>query len=140
MRASLRIGFAAAAASLALAHAPLAAQVAVTPGQTSENSIGPAQLENFSLDGTVIRRAEPAPQRSEPAPTRQRQTATAGSPQAGPAPAEPESQRQTAERTEREVGPNTQAAAAPPTRPPANEPGRSSFTDAVFTPAPANPS
>jgi hypothetical protein len=63
MRAGLRLGFAVLAAGLTLGAAPLLAQSIPqsTTNTPSSDSIGPKELQNFSLDGTVERRAEPAP-------------------------------------------------------------------------------
>lgn len=65
----MRFGIAAAAASLALVSGPAAAQdaVAITPAPPAEGAVGPVQLRDFNLDGTVIRRSEPAAPRTSPA-------------------------------------------------------------------------
>lgn len=78
MTAGLRFGIAAAAALIALA--PAAAQDAQAPATNTPapDSVGPRELEGFSLNGTVTRQAEtpaqtaapaPAPTRSAPATT-----------------------------------------------------------------------
>ena len=67
----VRFAIAATAVSLALAPAPIAAQETAAPAPEAEGAIGPAQLRDFDLEGTVIRRADPPPERSQPAPARQ---------------------------------------------------------------------
>lgn len=79
MRAGLRLGIAMAAAGLALGAASALAQS--TPPEATTNtpatdSIGPRELQNFNLQGTVTRSTEqPAPAPS-PAPTAPRRTPT----------------------------------------------------------------
>jgi hypothetical protein len=89
MRAGLRFGIAAPAIALALAAAPAPAQNTAAPATNTPaaqppptDTVGPRELENFSLNGTVTRPAPttPAPR---PATTAPRTTA----PQPGPAPA-----------------------------------------------------
>ena len=61
MRAGLRLGIAMAAAGLALGGAPLLAQEAppeATSNTPATDSIGPRDLQNFNLQGTVTRRAD----------------------------------------------------------------------------------
>ena len=114
MRAFVRFGIAATAVSLALAPVQVGAQEAVTPAPSSPDAVGPAQLRDFNLNGTVIRRAEPAPERSEPAAVRQRPSTAADRSAAEPAPSRPAPARQVAER---EPQPERQApAAAAPSR------------------------
>jgi hypothetical protein len=69
MRAGLRVAFGLVAAALAFASTPAVAQDA---GQAATNtpatdSIGPRELQNFSIDGTVTRPAEPQPAARQPA-------------------------------------------------------------------------
>lgn len=98
MRAGLRFGIAAFAAGLTLAPPPAFAQ-AVPDAATNTpaaDPIGPRELQNFSLNGTVTRQAEtPAP---VPAPRRQaRSTAPdAPPPAATAAPAAPAPRRSAA--------------------------------------------
>ena len=84
MRAGLRLGIAMAAAGLALGGAPLLAQEAqpeATSNPPATDSIGPRDLQNFNLQGTVTRRAD-QPEPAPPAPAPQRpQTATPSRPQ-----------------------------------------------------------
>jgi hypothetical protein len=63
MKAVLRLGLAIAAAWLGLAGTPALAQSvpAATTNTPAADSIGPPQLQNFNLQGTVTRRAEPVP-------------------------------------------------------------------------------
>lgn len=75
MRGSLRFGTAGIAAALAaLAPQPLLAQDSAPATNTpAPETVGPRELEGFSLNGTVTRQAEPQatrtdPVRSEPAP------------------------------------------------------------------------
>ena len=78
MRAGSRFGIAAVAAALALAAgsapAPALAQDSAPAGNTVEaappppDSIGPRELQNFSINGTVTRPAPQAPATATPAP------------------------------------------------------------------------
>ena len=90
MKALVRFGIAA-AACLACAPAQLAAQesVATTPAPPSEGAVGPSQLRDFNLNGTVVRRADPAPEGSETPPARQQAPKTAAPRQTPPPVAEP---------------------------------------------------
>src|SRR5260221_3248954 len=73
MKAILRAGTMSVAMALAVAPAAALAQSASTPAPTS-NSIGPSELQNFNLKGTVTRQADqPAvatPARPQTAPVR----------------------------------------------------------------------
>jgi hypothetical protein len=79
MRAGLRLGTVLAAASLVLGAAPALAQ-SVPQQQTppASDSVGPRDLQNFNLGGTVTRQAQPPsePAANAPAP-RQAQSAPA---------------------------------------------------------------
>ena len=72
MRAGLRLGIAIAAAGLALGGAPVLAQEAPPEAATNtpaSDSIGPRELQNFNLQGTVTQRPpETAPAAPAPAP------------------------------------------------------------------------
>jgi hypothetical protein len=87
MRAGLRFGIAASAIALALAGAPAPAQNTAAPATNTPAAspppevIGPRELENFSLNGTVTRPAPAAPARTAPP------AATATPRTAAPAPA-----------------------------------------------------
>ncbi|MEO6581376.1 MAG: hypothetical protein ABIN68_01045 [Sphingomicrobium sp.] len=71
MRAGLRFGMVAAAIALMLAPAPGLAQVAAPATNTpATDTIGPRELRDFTLNGTVTRPAETAPSRIAPAPAR----------------------------------------------------------------------
>ena len=88
MRAGLRLGLAILAAGLALGQAPAHAQSdsAATSNTPQPETIGPRELQNFSLPGTVTRPAEqPAapPSTSAPAP-RPVRTAPAPPAESGP--------------------------------------------------------
>ena len=72
MKQALRMSSATAALAFALA-APALAQADTTPASSvptlsppSEDAVGPAQLKDFSLNGTVTRRAEPQPAAASP--------------------------------------------------------------------------
>ena len=70
MRAGLRLGFGLLAAALAFAQAPALAQDAsqATTNTPATDAIGPRELQNFSIEGTVTRPAEPQPAARAPAP------------------------------------------------------------------------
>jgi hypothetical protein len=72
MRAGLRLAFGLLAAALALAGAPSLAQDAsqATTNTPATDSIGPRELQNFSINGTVTRPADPQPAARTPAPAR----------------------------------------------------------------------
>lgn len=63
MRAGLRLGIAVAAAGLVPGQAPALAQSADQPSSQAPatEAIGPRELQNFNLQGTVTRPSEPAP-------------------------------------------------------------------------------
>src|SRR5687768_3856073 len=91
MRAGRRLAWGiAAVAALVAAHAPAHAQDA-PPEANESGSIGPRELDNFTINGTVT---QPAPQRPAPAPpaTRPQRAAqppaAAAPPSARPAPAD----------------------------------------------------
>lgn len=86
MRAGLRVALGLVAAALALAPASALAQ---DSGQAATNtpatdSIGPRELQNFSIDGTVTRPAEPQPAARQPAQAAPKPTAQAERPAAAP--------------------------------------------------------
>jgi hypothetical protein len=129
MRAVLRLGIAISAAGLALGSAPALAQDAAESATNAPANevVGPRELQNFSLDGTVTRPADPVPVPRAATPSRRPPTAqaptiadssprqnAAAAPRKGvdPAPV------QTAQRT-------TAATPAPPVIAPAPRPGRS---------------
>ena len=75
MRAGLRLGIAIAAAGLGVGAAPALAQSAppeATTNTPATDSIGPRELQNFNLQGTVTKSAE----QPAPAPTAPRRTPT----------------------------------------------------------------
>ena len=91
MRAGLRFGIAAFAAWLAFAGAPTVAQDTAAPAtNTPAETIGPRELENFSLNGTVTRPAPaartPPPARTTTAPTTTRPAETSSAPAPRPRP------------------------------------------------------
>jgi hypothetical protein len=73
MRAGLRFGIAASAIALTLAPAPLLAQEAApTTNTPAADTIGPRELQDFTLNGTVTRPAPTTPARPVPAPATSR--------------------------------------------------------------------
>src|SRR5688572_33292184 len=69
MRVGLRFRLAAFAAGLTLAGPPALAQDTAPPAtNTPSETIGPRELEGFSLNGTVTRPAPTQPSRTAPAP------------------------------------------------------------------------
>lgn len=77
MKAGRRLWTVFGVAALALAAAPTRAQEAPPPQDTpADESIGPRELENFSIDGTVTRQADPPPA-NRPAATPPRTAAPA---------------------------------------------------------------
>ncbi len=88
MRAGLRLGIAIAAAGLVLGGAPLLAQTAPPETNTetpATDSIGPRELQNFNLQGTITR---PAEQPSGPA-TATQSPSRSTTPVEAPSPTEP---------------------------------------------------
>ena len=86
MRAGLRVALGLVAAALALAPAPALAQ---DSGQAATNTpatdaVGPRELQNFSIDGTVTRPAEPQPAARQPAQATTTPAARADRPAAAP--------------------------------------------------------
>ena len=80
MRADVRFGILASAVALVLAPAPLLAQDAAPATNTPDtDTIGPRELQDFTLNGTVTRPAETPPARTTPPPARTpARTATPG--------------------------------------------------------------
>ncbi|MFL6751966.1 MAG: hypothetical protein ACJ8FL_01890 [Sphingomicrobium sp.] len=77
MRAVLRVGLAIATAGLWLGHGPALAQSApaATTNTPAADAIGPRELQDFNLQGTVTRSGDPAPaSRNAPPSTRERST------------------------------------------------------------------
>ncbi|MEO8547479.1 MAG: hypothetical protein ABI422_03840 [Sphingomicrobium sp.] len=146
MRAGLRFGIAAWAAALALGPVPVLAQstapatntAATTPPEA--DTIGPRELQNFSLNGTVTRPAPSTPDRTTPLP-RSGTTPTAVSPHALAVPArERPASRPAAERPARGPSvttslPPADALSAAPTPAPAIAPGQG--FEPALTPTPA---
>lgn len=101
MTAGLRFCIAAAAALIAFAQAPALAQEAPTTNTPATDAIGPRELEDFSLNGTVTRPAEapPAatPRPAPPAASRTDQTASPVPSQVGPAATAPVRERAVAQ-------------------------------------------
>ena len=94
MRAVSRIGLAMATAGLALAPLPALAQTVPAPASNTPatDSIGPRELSNFNLNGTVTRPAETPPAApSTPAPSRRQAPAASTTAQQTTVPAKTES-------------------------------------------------
>ena len=130
MRAGLCFGIAAFAAALALGAVPALAQNTAAPATNTAadpppaDTIGPRELENFSLNGTVTRPAPTTPARPAPAPatdTRRQPPATQPGPAAG--------QDRVASQPARDRSPSAQTVNVP--LPPVGSP------DTAVTPAPA---
>lgn len=70
MRAGLRLGLGFVAAALALAPLPALGQDAgeAVSNTPAADAVGPRELQNFSIEGTVTRPAEPQPAARAPAP------------------------------------------------------------------------
>jgi hypothetical protein len=102
MRAVLRLIAAVLAVGLALAPAPLLAQDAATTAEPPGDVVGPRDLQNFSLNGTVTRPADtvaaprstaPAATTRRPVPAGDREAAATTTAQPIPAPSRSESGR-----------------------------------------------
>lgn len=95
MRGGLRLGVAVFTAGLVLGPAPLAAQSApaATTNAPAAESVGPKELQNFSLSGTVTRPADQPPQRTATP------TASSGRPAADIRPSTSTKSRQTSAAT-----------------------------------------
>src|SRR3954462_6450891 len=91
MRAGWRLGIAIWAAGLMLGPAPVLAEDATQATQPApSDAIGPRELQNFSLNGTVTRPAEPvATPRSAPPPSTPRTNPPAPSANRPQAPGRP---------------------------------------------------
>jgi len=128
MRAVLRLGMAIAAAGLWLGQAPALAQSTppATTNTPAADSVGPRELQNFNLQGTVSRPAETTP---APRPTAKLEPESVA---ATPAP-QPHAPRRTA-RTEQ---PRTEAAPPPPATAAAQPPISLPVTPTAAAPAPA---
>jgi hypothetical protein len=146
MRAGLRLAFGLLAAALALAGAPALAQDAsqATTNTPATDSIGPRELQNFSIDGTVTRPADPQPAARTPAPARSTPPQTSRTTTAAPV------VRDTATAEQRPATAESRAPPKPATAPAAETASRSAVTvplpklqddlprgDATATPAPA---
>lgn len=136
MRAGLRFGIAASAAALAIAPAPALAQSTVPATNTTAapppaaDTVGPRELQNFSLNGTVTRPAPATPVRTPPPRSTATTTAAprATVPTTRPAPARdrtasrPVAERPAAPPATNSLPPDGALLAAP-TPAPATEPG-----------------
>src|SRR5687768_1847921 len=143
MRAGLRFGIAAIAqiaVALALAAAPALAQSTPAPATNAPSeTIGPRELEDFSINGTVTRPAPttpswtaPAPRPTPPATTRAPATAPARATQPGP------TVRDSAPRTPSQTAAQPDPLSSPPTRAPSDfGPPVDAQPQPGFAPAPA---
>ena len=125
-------------AGMLLAAAPIAAQdnSAAAPPPAAAENIGPRELSNFSLGGTVTRRAEPAPQPAA-APPRE----AGARPSASPGAASSEGPRRA---TTAVAGPRSPSVAASatdsvPSRPAARSPSNPAPATIGSTPALSRP-
>jgi hypothetical protein len=91
MRAGLRLGIAISAVGLALGPSPVLAQAIpdTTSNTPATDSIGPRELQNFKLPGTVSKPAEAPPAERAAQPPRSTNTSRTAPPQARAAPTEP---------------------------------------------------
>lgn len=101
MKAGKRLGMAFGAAALALAAAPALAQESPPPpaDTPATDSIGPRELQNYTIDGTVTRRAEPPPAQrpaTSPRPPAPRATPPQAEPRAAAPPADRPNETRTA--------------------------------------------
>ena len=138
MRVGLRFGIAAFAAGLTLAAPPALAQDTAPPAtNTPSDTIGPRELEDFSLNGTVTRPAPTTPSRTAPTP-RPTPPATTQAPETGQNPAPRSVSRDPSPRapSAAETLPSTDALSGPPTPAPV-DPVSSIDAQPGFTPAPA---
>lgn len=112
MRAGWRLAIAMLAAGLALGPVPVLAQDATPPPAEAPppaaDAIGPRELQNFSLNGTVTRSAEPAATQraSRPPATATRTTTRTTSAPAAPQPVRTEPSRSVAQTTRTEATPS----------------------------------
>lgn len=146
MKAFRPFAIGATAALLLLSSAPLGAQETAAPANSAANAVGPAQLRNFSLEGTVIRRSEEPAAPAQPAPERPRQRAPADAPAQGQQ--SPGQRQQAPSAAERQEAPRESAAAAEPEAP-SGQPRPSEYptgdlpppspADPLFSPAPVIP-
>jgi hypothetical protein len=143
MRAGLRFGIAAIApiaVALALAAAPALAQNTPAPASnTPSETIGPRELEDFSINGTVTRPAPTTPSRTAPAP-RPTPPATTRAPATAPARATPPGPtvRDSAPRTPSQTAAQPDPLSSPPTPAPSDfGPPVDAQPQPGFAPAPA---
>jgi len=131
MRRILRDSSAAAALALVLAAAaPASAQSTSAQSNSAEEIVGPPQLRDFTLNGTVTREAQPPPE--QPAPRRAPIATPVPAP--GRTSAPPATAEQPARQLRSESAPRLPSAAE---RRPAE--GRGAFELAAPTPAPLSP-
>src|SRR5438067_9129720 len=135
VRGGLRLMVAVWTAGLVLGPAPLAAQSApqATTNTPAADAVGPRELQNFSLSGTVTKPAEQAPQATAPATTTRAQkptTASASTRSAAPTERRPAQTRPNSAPPVRTAATAPAQAAAPAPEPPRDTPasGSASFT------------
>jgi hypothetical protein len=137
MKAVLRLWLAIAAAGLWLGQAPALAQStpSATTNTPASDAIGPAQLQNFNLQGTVTKPAETAPAAPSSRPTAapNRGAATAEASDSGGAAASEARTPRPAARTEQPKAPTPAPTRTASTLPPPTL----SITPAETAPAPA---
>ena len=140
MKQALRMSSAAVALAVFVAvpsHAQDQATNAASPppptlaAPPTEGAVGPAQLRDFSINGTVTRRADPAPTAARPAPN----TAPA---EAAASRAQPTTQPATATRNERPSVATAQRSGAAPATPTVGQSSDFNFTPSAQPTQPAS--
>jgi hypothetical protein len=125
MKAALRLGLALVTAALALGPASALAQQIppATTNTTAPGAIGPRELQDFSLKGTVTQRPETAPQQPVQAAPRSTRSQTQSAPSERPPTRQSSPERAGALITDQPVQTRTADAQAPaPPKPQATEP------------------
>lgn len=132
----MRLRIAAIAAALAFAPHPLHAQDAAPESNSAApETVGPRELEGFSLNGTVTRQAEPQPTRTEPP----RREAPAEAARVAPAPAGPPVVARTETPRPREAEPAPRVPVDEPRAAPDSAVSRTEVTPAPRAEIPAAP-
>ena len=146
MTAALRFGLRASAIALALATVPALAQEAPPATNTpATDSVGPRELQNFSIEGTVTREGEqapvrtttaPAPTRTVPPPAAEQGAGRAAAPRSAPAQPVRESRPATSAATEIAAAPAVSTTLPPADVAATSEPSRATTTSAPIDFAP----
>ena len=145
MTAKIRLAMAMLVAGLSLGAAPARAQDAVAPPpetNTTDQTVGPRELQNFNLEGTVTRRAEPPPPATNPAAPATRPRPTPPATESAAQPARPSADatptRRTSEASAASAEPEERS--APERRPSAANALPSSSITAALPPVGDSPS